>query len=203
MGSAHVVAWDSAHVEAWGSAHVVAWGSAHVVAWDSAHVEAWGFVSVLQQSAGVSCVAGTRATLITPDYPESPAEWAAMKSIPVVANELRLWKAVNPNGRDFYTDTVDYLAGDLVVAPDWDPDYSRECGHGLHLADSPEAARSFVADRYRDTCRLLEVVVNVEDCRCYPGRPEYPQKLRARACRVIREVPRDYTSFQAREDAKQ
>ena len=198
--SAHVEACGSAHVVACDSAHVVARDSAHVVARGSAHVEARDFVSVHCLSRAAKIVKHGKAAVIRPNYPRSPAKWCALKGIAVVRGKANLWKAVNTDGKDFYTCNIDYMAGGEIVAPDWDAKYADECGHGLHLADSPSAARGFVAASNLSTFRLLEVSVRLADCRCFPGLPSYPQKLRARACRVVREVPRDYTEEQSHGD---
>jgi len=197
--SSHVVAWNSSHVEARDSSHVVARNSSHVVARDSSHVvardsshvEAWDFATVSRQSDNVVATTGPSAVCVRAVYPSSVLDWAAMKGIAVNGKRLRLWKAVSDDGTDFFSGKINYLSQE-TEAPDWDEKYDRECGAGLHLADSPSGARCFVQDSARDTFRLLEVSVAVDDCSCFPGRPDYPMKLRARACRFEREVARDY-----------
>jgi hypothetical protein len=103
---------------------------------------------------------------------------------------MLLWKAVREDGTDFYTGKISYLGE--AVAPDWDASYTGECGAGLHLNDSPSGARYFVPSESKEAFRLLEVRVRLQDCRCFAGQPEYPMKLRARACEFVREVPRDF-----------
>jgi hypothetical protein len=167
----------------------VARGSAHVEAWESAHVEAWDFATAIELSPSCQIKLGSRATKITPDYPADPVEWATLKNCKIDAAGLHLWKVVRLDGTDFRTGTINYLSE--AISPDWKADYRDECGCALHLADSPSGARYFVP--CGQDFRLFEVVARLLDCRCFPGRPEYPMKLRARACRFVREVEKDYS----------
>jgi hypothetical protein len=99
---------------------------------------------------------------------------------------IKLWKAVADNYASFKDSSIKYEIGSTVVAPDWEPNYTQECGAGLHLADSPSGAIRFVVGGSK--FRLLEVEALVRDCRCIGGDMEYPMKIRARACKVLREV---------------
>ncbi|MFA4972316.1 MAG: hypothetical protein WC683_06860 [bacterium] len=199
-GSAHVEAWDSAHVVARGSAHVEARDSAHVEARDSAHVEAWDsahvvareFSSVTHFGASVVIKLLGKARTTVVKYPASVSVWAKLKGLAIVRGHMTLWKSTRPDGTDFKTGKCQYGTGIVTVAPEWDAQYKDECGKGLHLADSPSAARLFVPEAYRETFRLFRVSAAVKDCRCFPGLPNYPMKLRSLACKGIAEVPRDY-----------
>ena len=174
-----------------GSAHVEAWVSAHVVARDSAHVEAWDCTAIRTLSPYATITTGPNTTIIREAWPTTPQEWAAAKNLPVKEGSLLLWKAIRPDGTDFRTGTVSYLA--TAEAPDWEDNYPAECGAGLHLADSPSGARYFVPADARDTFRLFQVRVAITDCAVYTGgKPQYPMKLRARRCEFVREVPRDF-----------
>ncbi len=186
-GSAHVEARDSAHVEARDSAHVVAWGSAHVEAWGSAHVVAWDFSTVVKRNKTVKINKGKKAIVIIPNYPSKITEWANMKNIKIKNGKMSLWKAVQENGTDFHSGKISYLKE--AIAPDWDNKYEDACGKGLHLADSPSGARFFVSGK---KFRLIQVSANTKDCICFPGNPRYPMKIRARACKFIKEFTPDY-----------
>jgi hypothetical protein len=115
-----------------------------------------------------------------------------MKGIKPNKGRINLWKCVRPNGTDFRTGTIQYISKSEITCPDWQTDLEAECGNGLHLADSPSGARYFVNYDQLKTARLLRVSAKIEDCRCFPGQPNYPMKLRARACRFVKEYPIDY-----------
>ena len=189
-GSATVTASGSATVRAYGSATVTASGSATVTASDSATVTAYGFSAVHVKSKTVKTVSGPEARIIQASYPKAVTKWAAINGVSVRKRAIRLWKCVRADGTDFRSGTISYLSD--AVAPDWDPEFAGEFGNALHLADSPTGARWFVPNEQIKTCRLVEVEALVKDCRCFPGNPQFPMKLRARACKFVREVPRDY-----------
>jgi len=189
-GSSHVVAWESSHVEAWGSSHVVArgsshveaWGSSHVVAWESSHVVAWDFSAIHQLSTQSRIKKGYKANIIKPNYPSNIRDWSKLKGLSIKKNRIYLYKVLRLDGKDFYSGIISYLKE--AIAPDWDSKYKGECGKGLHLADSPEGAKYFLQDR--NNYLLIQVSANIKDCKCFPGLPNYPMKLRARACRFER-----------------
>ena len=116
-----------------------------------------------------------------------------MKDIPIAPDDtIELWKTTQSDGTDFYTGRVNYNTEDIVVCPDWDPTWKGECGHALHLADSPNAARYFLNHEQLKTARLFKVSVHIEDCICFPGLPNYPMKIRVKKCRRIKEYPINY-----------
>jgi len=167
-------------------------GNSHVVAWGNSHVEARDFTTIIKYSDDVKIRSGSKATVIAPDYPSDPTEWARLKGIPIRHGRITLWKAVREDYTAFHDAKTLYEVGNTAEAPDWEPNLGVECGFALHLADSPSGARYFVPAEARDSFRLLKVSAAIEDCRCFPGLPDYPMKLRARACRVLREYPRDF-----------
>ena len=173
---------------AWGSSHVEAWGSSHVEAWESSHVEAWDFSSIVKLStSSVIIKSGIKATVIIPEYPQTIEEWAELKGIKIQKGRLCLFKCVRPDGKDFYSGTINYLQKNKdIVDPLFDRTHAGECGKGLHLADSPEGAKYFV-DREQEYL-LLKVSARAADCIPFPGQPSYPMKIRARACRFVREI---------------
>ena len=196
-GSAHVEARDSAHVEAWGSAHVVARDSAHVVARDSAHVvardsahvEAWGsahveagpYVSILQRSSTVSCRGGTRLG----HKPLSSTAWLAANGVSASRGFVTLYKRTEP--RTYHTcNGVNYVPGRKVVAPDWDRKFGGECGSGLHFCATAKATK-----RFRDKGVFVACRVAVKDIATLPAFSQYPDKIRARACKVLYECDED------------
>ena len=113
-----------------------------------------------------------------------------MKNIPIVDERITLWKYVDKNGCDFKTGKINYLLeNEDIIDPEWNVDFKGECGYALHLADTPSAARSFHSE---EDGILLKVSANIKDCVCFGGNPDYPQKIRARACRNEGQYPIDY-----------
>jgi hypothetical protein len=206
-GNSHVEAWGNSHVEARGNSHVEAWGNSHVVAWGNSHVEArenshvvarenshvvaWDYSVVVSDNLK-SVKIGSRATAIKRrnDYPSDIKEWAKMKGVKIKDGRIYLWKCVSSAGKDFRTGTINYLEKHKnIVDPTWNANSDEECGYGLHLADSPSGARYF---KQSDDARLLRVSARLEDCVCTGGEMRFPMKIRARACRFIKEFPIDY-----------
>ena len=93
---------------------------------------------------------------------------------------------VKHNGTDFRTGTINYLQKGEIVDPMWDENYDGECGDALHLADSESGALSFI--EFGTEYKLLIVKAKISDCRCFGGNPQYPMKLRARACELVKVV---------------
>ena len=190
FGSTYILATDDAHVKALENAHVVACGSAyieargysHVLAYESCQVVAWDFSSVVRLSEDSEIKKGSNATVINPIYPKNINKWAKMKGLSIHKNLIHLYKVVKLDGTDFYSGKINYLKE--AVALDWDKNYKSECGAGLHLADSPEGAKNFLSDR--NDYLSIEVSANINDCKCFPGLPRYPMKLRAKACKFVR-----------------
>ena len=75
---------------------------------------------------------------------------------------VTLYKSVNPkNGRDFYSDTIEYKG--VVTCPDWNPDHDIECGNGLHLSPLPHLALLY------NQGKLLKCKVHKNDFVVYPN----------------------------------
>ncbi len=166
-------------------------GNSHAELWGNSHAELWDFSVGHLLSGQAKFKIGKNAFIIKSEYPEDIEEWCLMKGILIKNNRIMLWKCVDANGNDFYTGKVNYL-GRETICPDWEENYTSECGYALHLADSPSAARSFVSYERLKTARLLRVSVNIKDCKCYGGSPDYPMKLMASKCRFVKEYPINY-----------
>ena len=75
--------------------------------------------------------------------------------------ELILYKSVKENSlTDFYTGRIKYEGS--VECPDFDPDPNRQCGGGLHLSPTPEAALS-----YSPNGKVLRCLVDPKDIVVY------------------------------------
>jgi hypothetical protein len=155
------------------SPHLVCWGNS------SPHLVCRDFTTVYLKSNKAKIKKGSKATIIKPNYPSKIRDWAKIKRLLIKKNRIYLYKVLRLNGTDFRTGTISYLKE--AIAPDWNSKYKGECGCGLHLADSPEGAKYFLQDR--QNYLLIQVSADIKDCKCFPGLPDYPMKLRARACR--------------------
>ena len=184
-------------VEAWGNSSVVAWENSSVVAWGNSSVELFDFsIAHLKSTNASISIVSTKATVIKVDYPCDVGGWCALKGIKIQSdNTIHTWKCVDKNGYDFYTGKILYDSEMEIICPDWDLNLKRECGGGLHLADSPSSARAFVSNDKLKTARLFLVSAKIEDCICVGGLPDYPNKIRARACMKIKEYPIDYKEW--------
>lgn len=190
-GNSRAVLHGSSRADLYGNSRADLRNNSRADLYDNSSADLRDFATGYVLSDRAKIRAGSRATVIRPDYPTDPAAWAAMKLIPVKRGRMTLWKTTDMDGLSFHDRETAYTVGKTTTAKDWDADYTGECGCGLHLADSPESARWFVP---RDTdFRLFAVTVALTDCRCYGGRPDCPQKLRARACRVVKEYPADWS----------
>ena len=163
--------------------------NSHVEAWENSHVVAWDYSHVYVYSPKAKTRKGSMATVAVINYPKDIRAWCAMKGIKIKSNRIVLWKTTQKDGRDFYTGKVLYDTKTEIVCPDWKDKYGQECGAGLHLADSPSAARSFSGTR---NARLFKLSANINDCVCFPGTPNYPMKIRVKKCSMVEEYPLDY-----------
>ncbi len=88
-----------------------------------------------------------------------------------------MYKSVRPDGLSHQTDTVKYAIGIETIAPDWDKNFTDECGHGLYFSPTPKQAVSF-----NDSGLYLACRVKISDIASLPPCAEYPDKIRVRAC---------------------
>jgi len=178
MGSSHVVARDSSHVVAWDSSHVVARDSSHVVAWDSSHVEAYSpYVSIHAKSSTALLSGG----YIVGNKPLTPDKWLRACGISIKRGKAILFKSLK---EDWTTqNNVSYKLGETTIAPDWDASFDGECGKGLHFSPTVAQARTF-----RDAGLFIACEVAVKDMAILPAFAQYPDKIRARACKVLYQV---------------
>ena len=186
---AHVVAREQAHVVARGQAHVEAWGQAHVEAREQAHVEARGQAHVVATSPYVSILAKSKDALLSGGYilgnkPLSALEWLCACGVKVTRGKAVLFKSLN---KDWSTKNgVSFKVGKVTAAPDWDASFGGECGKGLHF--SPTVAQT---KPFRNEGVFIACQVAVKDMAQLPAFAEYPDKIRARACKVLYLVNED------------
>lgn len=193
--SATVLAHGSAGVDARDFATVQAYGSATVLAYDNSTVRATALTIVRVMSSSVKIEASGWATIalyaaanvvakpsvtIVERIIRTIQDWANAYAADERDGKLVLYKWVRPD--NFTKNGVRYDEGQIVEAPDWDPDPSIECGFGLHACATLEDANEF-----RDSPRLaVELLVEPDDCRAPQPGDEYPHKVRFRRAFVSR-----------------
>ena len=171
--SATVTAYGSAVVYAYDRATVNASGSTKVNAHGSATVNASRFVTILRRSPR-SRVSGGQV----PDL-STPLGWCEYTGAATGSpGTYILYKGVDAGFRSAHG-TV-YLPGTEQVARDWDGG-AEECGGGLHFCAHPAATLQFV-----EAVKFVACEVALADMAAHEF-PQYPNKIKARACRVLYE----------------
>ncbi len=181
-GQSHVEARGQSHVEAWDQSHVVARGQSHVVARDQSYVQCQSpYACVILQSITAECVGphvGNKTL--------TPKEYLSACGVVVKNQFVVLYKSVQADLTSFHEPHLEYEIGKELVAPDWDADFKKERGKGLHLSPSVGQARSF-----NDANTYLACRVNIKDMACFPAFAQYPDKIRVRACTPLYRVDKD------------
>jgi len=155
-GNSSVVARGNSSVEAWENSSVEARENSSVVARGNSSVEAWGNSSIKNRSTkvlikklrqesvliniGIKCnplQEDKTSTVINKKIAKYNIEtFCDIFKLPIRNNEITLYKSVNSEGRDFWSNTIEYKG--IVKCPDFDNSPERECGGGLHLSAKPE-----------------------------------------------------------------
>ena len=211
--SSSVVAWESSRVEAWGWSRVVAWGSSRVVAWGSSRVEAWGSSRVeargssrvvARDSSSVEARGSSRVEARESSRVEAAplvavhrfsreavtkggiiidctrihddiGEWCAYYGASVKRGRVTVFKAVDDELLSGHGH--EYPVGKTVKCNDFKP--TAKCGNGLHFCADPRSAQ---ARYFPEATRFLECTISAKDAVIVGD------KLKAPACRVVREV---------------
>ena len=177
-----VRAYDSATVRAYDSATVQAYGSATVQAYDSATVEAGTLAVVRKMSTTAKVTGGIVIDHSTIDECD-PATWAGIHLATVKRGRVALYKALGDDltSGQRYGQIIQWATTGTVTCGDFEP--TNECGHGLHLSPSIDAATQY----RRDATRWLRCTVKIADIAPIPG--DIP-KCKAKAVTVVCEVDR-------------
>ncbi len=161
-------------------------GQSYVVAREQSHVVAREQSSVVATSPHVSILAKSKDALLSGGYilgnkPLTALEWLNACSVTKKRGKVILYKSLN---EDWTTrDGVSYKIGQTTIASDWDASYEGECGRGLHFSPTVSQAKSF-----RDEGLFIACEVAVKDMAGLPAFAQYPDKIRARACKVLYQV---------------
>jgi hypothetical protein len=170
-----VDACDYSRVDARGHSRVVARGHSNVVACDSSRVKAGKYVAVHLHSQRVTLTGGVVIDMTAVDRSD-PVRWAELYGAKITRGRMTVYKGVDAELRSAHN-AFKYPIGKTVTAPDWDP--TGECGNGLHFSPSPIGTEA-----YCEPARYLECTVAVKDL------VVLGDKIKARSCRVVREVDR-------------
>ena len=178
---------ENSHAELRENSHAELRENSHAVLWENSHAVLGDFSVVHQLSKTSKIKKGSKSVIIIPNYPKNIKEWAKLKRLKINKNRINLFKVLRLNGTDIYSGIINYLND--AMAPDWNAKFKKECGYGLHFADSPEGAKRFLKDKNnKNNYLLIEVSANIKDCIPFGGQPQYPMKLRARACKFVRVI---------------
>ncbi len=95
--------------------------------------------------------------------------------------KIILYKSVTDSYKDFHNGTINYKVGTTVTCPDWNNEFTGECGYGLHLCGKPEQTQTF------NKGKILKCEVAIKDIVVH-NNPKYPTKVRCRKVKVLEEV---------------
>jgi hypothetical protein len=172
--SSRVVAWGSSSVVARGSSRVVAYGSSRVAAWGSSRVVAGKYVPVHVHSKQVTLHGGVVIDMTAIDRAD-PQTWVDLYGAKTSRGRITVYKGVDADLRS--ASGTAYPIGKTVTCADWST--AAYCGGGLHFSPSPAATEVYCTPkRYLECTVKLSEVVPLGD------------KVKARSCRVVREVDR-------------
>ncbi|MCK9569834.1 hypothetical protein M0R72_12900 [Candidatus Pacearchaeota archaeon] len=196
-GNSQVTARENSQVTAWGNSQVTAWGNSQVTARENSQVTArensqvtarensqvtaWGLALAIVRSKN----AKAKGNIHVIKYPETIEEWCDIYGIKISKGKINVYKAVDG---DFCSRAnFKYPLGKKATDPNWKPDTNIECGYGLHFCWDPIACEQF----NNKPGHYLLCEVALKDIAYFSGEPSYPEKIRAKACKVICEVDRE------------
>jgi hypothetical protein len=197
---------DNSHAELWGNSHAELWGNSHAVLRDNSHAELWvnshavlrgNSHAVLRGNSHAQCKSPYACGILKEitaqctgrhigDKPLTPKEYLLSCGVEIKNQYAILYKSVEKNFDSNHKPAVNYAIGKEVVAPDWNPDTTKECGGGLHLSPSIMQAISFF-----DAGTYLSCRVNIKDIAPFPAFARYPDKIRVRACTPLYQVNKE------------
>ena len=185
FGNAVVDAFDSSIVKAFNISDIKAHGNSCVLAYEESHVYASGSsrVVVCDKLASVGLL-GPNAVVLR--QPGTIDEYVSFYSVRETADTVVLYKAVHKRDGRYHSDydkEFEYVVGEEAVSTKFDRDRGIICSYGIHMATLEWCLR--YGHSWKDLA-ILEVEARKGDIVVPEGGEE---KVRARAVRVIREVP--------------
>ena len=185
-GSSTVTACNNSTVTACGSSTVRACNNSTVRAYDNSTVTELLHSSILINCTGrdILPIKHHSSAQIINQAPFRHSKESFLDIYPPDDNGfVTLYKVTNQNGRDYKTDSIQYVG--TVECPDWDNDHNRQCGGGLHLSPLPELALEY------NSGPIKKCKVHIDDF------VVYPHDISKVRCRVVH-VLDDDTSEEAR-----
>jgi hypothetical protein len=186
--NSQVTARENSQVTAWGNSQVTAWENSQVTARENSQVTAWGNSQVTASGLALAIVrsknAKARGNTHVIKYPKTIKEWCDIYGIKISKGKINVYKAVDENfcSRDYFKYEIGKKATDQL----WNPSTDIECGYGLHFCWDPIACEQF----NNKPGHYLLCEVDMKSIAFFDGEPQYPEKIRAKECKVICEVDR-------------
>ena len=179
-----VVARENSSVEAWGNSSVVAWENSSVVARGNSSVEARGNSQIVDSTRSHNVNAYGNARIVY--NPRDIKEYVEHYGLEHNEKTVKLYKAVHKKNGKYISDwdsDFEYIVGEVATANRLDMDATEACGCGIHMAH-----KVWCVDYGREweDLAILEVEAEIDGVivpiHC-------SGKVRARAVKVLREVP--------------
>jgi hypothetical protein len=199
--NSHAELWENSHAELWGNSHAELWENSYAELWENSYAELWGnshaqcrspYACGILKSITSKCIGRHIG-----DKPLSPKEYLTNCGVEIKNQYVLLYKTVQDNFCSHYTNSVKYLIGQEVVAPDWKPDDKIECGNGLHLSPTIQQAMTFNQSGVYLACR-----VKLSDIASLPAYAQYPDKIRVRACTPLYQVDKEGNKLPVNQEGK-
>ena len=137
-------------------------------------------VAIIRHGPDTKCTGGHQIKTFGLD---TPRKWARAYGAKITNGRIILYKALDNNYKSSHG--MEYRPGAEVIAPDWDRG-KEECGGGLHFCAQPGSCLGFFykAERFvACDIKLDDLVVHID--------PQFPNKVKARKCRVLHECDID------------
>jgi hypothetical protein len=143
--NSHAVLWENSHAELRENSHAELRENSHAVLRD------FGFVHLIHDTATVRKIS-PRSHIIKVKYPSTMTEWCKLKGIAIKNGRIKLWKSVNKNGKDFYSDTILYDTKKEIVDPLWPT---------IHRRRGFSQKKDFDYSRYQPQSKTVNVLVAI------------------------------------------
>ena len=204
-GNSRAVLWENSSAVLWGNSSAVLWGNSRAVLWENSSAVLrenssavlWGNSSAeLWENSQVIAtkkknnieVSGNSRIVYLPTNINEYTEYYGLQ-IEKETQKIKLYKAVRKyrnSENHFYSNydsKFEYTIGEISEVNDFDDDTKISCGRGIHLSYLEYALRF---GREWDNLAIIEVECDLDDI-------VVPQpcegKVRAKKCKVLREVP--------------
>ena len=177
------------YAELWGNSHAELRGNSHAELRENSHAQCRSpYACGILKSVTANCTGRHIG-----DKPLTPREYLKSCGIEIKRQSVILFKSVNKDFTSKHTDKVKYIIGKKLICPDWDANFTGECGCGLHLSPTVAQAISFHNDGTYLACRVY-----TRDIASLPAYAKYPDKIRVRACVPLYQVDKEGNKLEAK-----